>query len=198
MRTSGSASRSASGASGRSPGALVERRVCTPELAFPDAGSSTADVLRRLEGAIKQMPGVAASPTLGTLRNFVTRCQLRRVPDTTSKEPARRPHNDRRRGHHRRHPRARETPVHERAVRSTITTVPNPDHAHHAHHALPTRPEGQTGFKLLGDMGDIADDINEVFSLQSSVYKAIGEPHTSSASNPAGSRAPDTPQRPMP
>jgi hypothetical protein len=47
-------------------------------------------------------------------------------------------------------------------------------------------------------MGDIADDINEVFSLQSSVYKAIGEPHTSSASNPAGSRAPDTPQRPMP
>ena len=67
-----------------------------------------------------------------------------------------------------------------------------------AHHALPTRPEGQTGFKLLGDMGDIADDINEVFSLQSSVYKAIGEPHTSSASNPAGSRAPDTPQRPMP
>lgn len=47
-------------------------------------------------------------------------------------------------------------------------------------------------------MGDIADDINEVFSLQSSVYKAIGEPHTSSASNPAGSRAPDTPQRPIP
>jgi len=50
----------------------------------------------------------------------------------------------------------------------------------------------------LGDMGDIADDINEVFSLQSSVYKAIGEPHRSSASNPAGSRAPDTPQRPCP
>ena len=76
MSTSGSASRSASGASGRSPGALVERRVCTPELAFPDAGCDTAEFLRRFEGAIERMPGVAASPALGTLidlRNFGSR-----------------------------------------------------------------------------------------------------------------------------
>jgi hypothetical protein len=51
---------------------------------------------------------------------------------------------------------------------------------------IPTRPEGQTGFKLFSDMGDIADDINEVFSLQSSVYKAIGELRRSCTSNPAG------------
>jgi hypothetical protein len=73
MSSSGSASRSASGASGRSPGALAERRVRTPELVFPDAGCDTADVLRRFEGAIERMPGVAASPALGTLidlRNF--------------------------------------------------------------------------------------------------------------------------------
>ena len=63
-------SRSASGASGRSPRALAERRVRTPELAFPDAGCDTADVLRRLEGAIERTSGVAASPALGTLRNF--------------------------------------------------------------------------------------------------------------------------------
>jgi hypothetical protein len=68
MNSSGSASRSASGASGRSPVALVERRVRTPELAFPDAGSSTADVLRRFEGAIERTFGVAASPALGTLK----------------------------------------------------------------------------------------------------------------------------------
>jgi hypothetical protein len=67
--TSGSASRSASGASGRSPGALAERRVRTPELAFPDASSSTADVLRRFEGAIERTLGVAAGPALVTLRN---------------------------------------------------------------------------------------------------------------------------------
>ena len=67
MSTSGSASRSASGASGRSPRALAERRVRTPELAFPDAGCDTADVLRRFEGAIERTPGVAASPALGTL-----------------------------------------------------------------------------------------------------------------------------------
>jgi hypothetical protein len=53
MSTSGSASRSASEASGRSPRALAERRVCTPELAFSDAGCDTADVLRRFEGAIE-------------------------------------------------------------------------------------------------------------------------------------------------
>ena len=41
-------------------------------------------------------------------------------------------------------------------------------------------------FKLFSDMGDIADDINEVFSLQSSVYKAIGELRRSCTSNPAG------------
>jgi hypothetical protein len=46
----------------------VERRVRTPELAFPDAGSSTADVLRRFEGAIERTFGVAASPALGTLK----------------------------------------------------------------------------------------------------------------------------------
>ena len=73
MRTSGSASRSASGASGRSPRALVERRVRTPELVFPDAGCDTADVFRRFEGAIERTPGVAASPALGTLRNFAFR-----------------------------------------------------------------------------------------------------------------------------
>ena len=55
------------GASGRPPRALVERRVRTPEVAFPDAGCDTADVLRRFEGAIDRMPGVAASPALGTL-----------------------------------------------------------------------------------------------------------------------------------
>ena len=55
------------GASGRPPRALVERRVRTPEVAFPDAGCDTADVLRRFEGAIERMPGVAASPALGTL-----------------------------------------------------------------------------------------------------------------------------------
>jgi hypothetical protein len=70
MSSSGSASRSASGASGRSPGALVERRVRTPELAFPDVGCETADVLRRFEGAIERTPGVAASPALGTLRDL--------------------------------------------------------------------------------------------------------------------------------
>ena len=76
MSTSGSASRSASGASGRSPRALVERRVRTPELAFPDAGCDTADVLRRFEGAIERKPGVAASTAFGTLidlRNFEIR-----------------------------------------------------------------------------------------------------------------------------
>ena len=35
--------------------------------AFPDAGCDMADVLRRFEGAIERMPGVAASPALGTL-----------------------------------------------------------------------------------------------------------------------------------
>ena len=78
MSTSGSASRSASGASGRSPGALVERRVRTPELAFPDAGCDTADVLRRFEGAIERTPGVAASPALGTLRNIEIRSAVPR------------------------------------------------------------------------------------------------------------------------
>ena len=68
MRTSGSASRSASGASGRSSRALAERRVCTPELALSDVGCETADVLRRFEGAIERTVGVAASPALGTLR----------------------------------------------------------------------------------------------------------------------------------
>jgi len=51
----------------------VERRVCTPELVFPDAGCDTADVFRRFEGAIERTPGVAASPALGTLRNFAFR-----------------------------------------------------------------------------------------------------------------------------
>ena len=70
MSSSGSASRSASGALGGSPGALAEHRVRTPELAFPDAGCDTADVLRRFEGAIERTPGVVASPALGTLRIY--------------------------------------------------------------------------------------------------------------------------------
>ena len=45
------ASRSASGASGGSPRALAERRVRTPELAFPDASCDTSDISRRLKGA---------------------------------------------------------------------------------------------------------------------------------------------------
>jgi len=55
------------GASGRSPRALVERRVRTPALALSDDGCETADVLRRFEGAIERTFGVAASPALGTL-----------------------------------------------------------------------------------------------------------------------------------
>ena len=47
------------GASGGSPRALAERRVCTPALAFPDAGCDAADVLRRSEGAIERTSGVA-------------------------------------------------------------------------------------------------------------------------------------------
>ena len=47
------------GASGGSPRALAERRVCTPALAFPDAGCDAADVLRRSEGAIVRTSGVA-------------------------------------------------------------------------------------------------------------------------------------------
>jgi len=47
-------------------------------------------------------------------------------------------------------------------------------------------------------MGDIADDINEVFSLQSSVYKAIGELRRSCTSNPAGRRASNITQRATP
>ena len=47
------------GASGGSPRALAERRVCTPALAFPDAGCDAADVLRCLEGAIERTSGVA-------------------------------------------------------------------------------------------------------------------------------------------
>ena len=82
MSSSGSASRSASrSASGRSPRALVERRVRTPELAFPDAGCDTADVLRRFEGAIERTPGIAASPALGTLRNFGSPVSFRRPED---------------------------------------------------------------------------------------------------------------------
>ena len=69
MSSSGSASRSASGASGRSPRALAERRVRTPELAFPDAGCDTADVLRRLEGAIERIFRVAP----GCALYFVTK-----------------------------------------------------------------------------------------------------------------------------
>ena len=72
MSTSGSASRSASGALGGSPRALAERRVCTPALTFPD----TSDVLRRFEGAIERKPGVAASTAFGTLidlRNYEIR-----------------------------------------------------------------------------------------------------------------------------
>ena len=83
MSSSGSASRSASGASGRSPRALVERRVRTPELAFPDAGCDTADVLRRFEGAIERTPGVAASPALGTLRNFGSPVSFRKTEGRT-------------------------------------------------------------------------------------------------------------------
>jgi hypothetical protein len=44
--------------------------LARPELAFSDAGCDTADVLRRWEGAIERTFGVAASPALGTLRNF--------------------------------------------------------------------------------------------------------------------------------
>ena len=47
------------GASDGSPRALAERRVCTPALAFPDAGCDAADVLRCLEGAIERTSGVA-------------------------------------------------------------------------------------------------------------------------------------------
>jgi hypothetical protein len=69
--SSGSASRSASrSASGRSPREVAERRVRTPEFVFPDVGCDTSDVLRRLEGAIERTSGVAASPALGTLKNF--------------------------------------------------------------------------------------------------------------------------------
>ena len=71
MSTSGSASRSASGASGRSSRALAERWVCTPELVFSDAACDTSDVLRRLEGGIERTSGVAASPAIGTLRIFL-------------------------------------------------------------------------------------------------------------------------------
>ena len=67
MSTSGSASRSASGALGGSPRALAERRVCTPALTFPD----TSDVLRRFEGAIERTSGVAPGCALGTLRTFL-------------------------------------------------------------------------------------------------------------------------------
>ena len=70
ISSSGSASRSASGASGRSPRALAERRVCTPALAFSAPGCDAADVLRRFEGAIERTLGVAARPALGTLMDL--------------------------------------------------------------------------------------------------------------------------------
>ena len=57
--SSGSSSRSASGASGTSLRALAERRVRTPWVVSPDVGSGAADVLRRLEGAIERTSGVA-------------------------------------------------------------------------------------------------------------------------------------------
>jgi hypothetical protein len=47
----------------------MERRFRTLELAFPDASSSTAGVLRRFEGAIERTLGVAAGPALVTLGN---------------------------------------------------------------------------------------------------------------------------------
>ena len=65
--SSGSESRSASGASGRWPRAPAERRVRTPWVVFPDTGSDAADVLRRLEGAIERTSGVAPCCALGAL-----------------------------------------------------------------------------------------------------------------------------------
>ena len=59
MSSSGSGSGLGLGASGGSPRALAERRVCTPALAFPEAGCDAADVLRCLEGAIVRASGVA-------------------------------------------------------------------------------------------------------------------------------------------
>ena len=65
--SSGSSSRSASGASGTSLRALAERRVRTPWVVFPDVGSGAADVLRRLEGAIERTSGVAPGARSATL-----------------------------------------------------------------------------------------------------------------------------------